>query len=511
MKNLFFVDSPWDRPNATLLDEAKLAFEKGDEVIIIGCDADFSVCPSNPIGSSFSCMICKKYQKEDLNLLPERVKHYNLKDFITTPIKQRIRNTQFEYNNVEDIKNLTFQGVDIGYACFSTYIDFTRNLNPLVDKHFKKYFNKLLRSSLITLLGMEQAIEQLNPDHISLRNGRFHTSRPLLRLAQQNDIPFSALELIIKGENDVRKTIFNNSLPHGISYNDSKIRELWDNSDLTENEKISKASIFYNKRIKGEVAGDVNVYTSRMISGSLPPEWNKEKTNISIYISSEDEFYALGGEWAEGIYPSQISGIKQILESFKNDKKYHFYLRIHPNLIEVKYKYHLDYYGFENQYDNFTIIPGDSDVNTYDLIKISDKIISFGSTVGAEANFLGTPSILLGNCYYKHIDLAYVPKSHEEATLLIRENIEPKPKTGAYKYGFYILREGMPYTYFNPNFKIKKANLLGVKFSYKENFREENKSMLKSIWRYSERFRIFGLPYYIPLRLGIKLIPNKEA
>ena len=246
-----------------------------------------------------------------------------------------------------------------------------------------------------------------------------------------------------------------------------------------------------------------------MVAGTIPEQWDSNKTNISIYISSEDEFYALGGEWAEGIYPSQLGGIKQILTSFSNDESYHFYLRIHPNLSEVKYSYHLDCLKLPSQFKNITIIPGNSKVNTYDLIKISDKVISFGSSVGIEASYLGIPSILAGNCYYKFLNGTYNPTNHNETVELIKTKLEAKPKLGAYKYGAYLLREGIFHKYFNPNFETRQANFAGLKLRYKVNYREKNCNPLKAIWRYSERYRIFGLPYYLPYRLGVNLVPNE--
>ena len=213
------MDSPWDTHHAYIIDEAQIAIDNGHEVHLITCDAEFEVCRFNPTGSSFSCRICKKYQRESVHLLQDQVKSYKLKDFITTEDLIEISNTQFKYNSVEDIKNLEYDGADIGYGSFSTYIDLTRNLTPIFNNKFKSYFNKLLRSSLITLKGMKRALNEIKPDKVVLRNGRHHQNRPLLRLAEQNNLIFDTLEHIIKSPNDVRKEIYHNSLPHGVRYN----------------------------------------------------------------------------------------------------------------------------------------------------------------------------------------------------------------------------------------------------------------------------------------------------
>ena len=252
MKILFFLDSPWDTHHAYIIDEIKIAIEDGHEVTLITCDAEFEACRFNPTGNKLSCGICKKYQKESVQLLPTTLITFPLKHFLTETDKKEIQSQQFTYNSVEDIKNLTFEGVDIGYGSFSTYIDFTRNLSPIFNKKFKKYFDKLLRSSLITLKGMRKAFKTIQPDKVVVRNGRHHQNRPLLRLAEQNNLIFDTLEHIIKNPNDVRKEIYHNSLPHGVRYNNDTALKNWNNSELSEEEKIQKGSSFFEKRINGE-------------------------------------------------------------------------------------------------------------------------------------------------------------------------------------------------------------------------------------------------------------------
>ena len=48
--------------------------------------------------------------------------------------------------------------------------------------------------------------------------------------------------------------------------------------------------------------------------------------------------------------------------------------------------------------------PGD-DVDTYQLIQVSDLILTFGSTVGVEAIAMGKPSIIIGKALYSGFNL----------------------------------------------------------------------------------------------------------
>ena len=63
-------------------------------------------------------------------------------------------------------------------------------------------------------------------------------------------------------------------------------------------------------------------------------------------------------------------------------------------------------------YANLKIIGPDEDIDTYKLMDIADKVISFGSTTGIEATFWGATSILFGKSFYMHLDAAYQPNSY---------------------------------------------------------------------------------------------------
>ena len=110
-----------------------------------------------------------------------------------------------------------------------------------------------------------------------------------------------------------------------------------------------------------------------------------------------------------------------MIEKFKGYKDYHFYLRVHPNLKDVKYQYHLKLYELFEGVENFTIIEPTSPISTYALIDYCDKVVVFGSTTGPEAVFWGKPTILLSYCVYSLLDICYVPKDLEEFDLLIED------------------------------------------------------------------------------------------
>ena len=124
----------------------------------------------------------------------------------------------------------------------------------------------------------------------------------------------------------------------------------------------------------------------------------------------------------------------------------HCYLRMHPNLKGVDNKHTRELYDLRREF--FEIIPPDDPVSTYALIKHADKVLTFGSTVGIEAVFWGTPSIHAGRSYYQDLEGTYNPGSHEELITMLKADLPPKDRTAALVYGYYFSTFGIPFKYF---------------------------------------------------------------
>jgi hypothetical protein len=212
--------------------------------------------------------------------------------------------------------------------------------------------------------------------------------------------------------------------------------------------KEEKGKEFYHNNAKG-IVKSWHSYVKSQKEGLLPSNWDKNKTNIVIFNSSDEEYQAIGDLWKNPIFTNQSEEIKRIVESVRCDGKIQVYLRVHPNLKNVKNRQLNDINSLKAE--NLTIIPADSSISTYALLFNAAKVITFGSTVGIEAAYWGIPSILAGPSYYKNLGSTYNPGSHEELMNMIYGNLEPKSKEGALKYGYFINTFGIKFDYFEPD------------------------------------------------------------
>lgn len=426
-----------------MYDTALKLHQRGDEVHLFYCTGVPAVCWANPCQNKSICRWCNWYRNKMAAPLPSGIRIHNFNQYYDKSLSVKVDNIFLDYNSVEEIKELKYKGVQIGCGALSTYVSQTRNLNPLIDDDFKRFFNVYLRAECLLVEILARALEEIKPDLVSLYNGRFFETRPIYDYSKntghlvrcyENTRPLG----IKKGMGVI---FFDNCLPHNMKFNKEFIEKNWHDSPLSEDEKERIAKSFFENRRAGKRAGDI-VYTANQTVGLLPKNWDDKKRNIVIFNTAEDEFMAIGDEynWLS-LFPSQLEGIKNIFELFKEDNSFCFYLRVHPSLKGIKYRYHLELYDLEKQYKNVKIIPPGSKVSSYILLDKAEKVIVFGSTIGVEAAYWEKPVVLLAEAFYSNLDLCYAPNSIPELKEIILAKIKPKDNLPALKYGFFIMKD----------------------------------------------------------------------
>ena len=413
-----------------LLDEAiELKKNPENDVLFAYCGGINEMCIKiNESGSSSLCKFCSKCTHKILE-------QYGIESI---PLSKYLKGTKvsFDYENADELRKIKYRDVQIGLSIMSNLISSTRNLNPLIDSETKKYFDAHLQQNVRFVDSLYSLIEEFMPDVIYSFNGRFEEVRPLYDICVCKKIKCVLSEIIFR-EGRSQKVQFIDNLPHDIKYNLERRNYCWDNYKMTEEQKLALGHSFFKKRRNGEESGDIAIYVAGQKEGNFSG-FDKSKINIAIFNSSEDEFAAVGGDWdALKVFSTQLEGIEYLLKNA--DPRIHFYIRVHPHLKTIPYKYHKELYKLPEKYNNVTVIPANSDASTYTIMENCDKVVCFGSTMGMESAYWGKPSILLGPSMYYYDDVAYTPKSKEEALELLVKPLEVKKNLQLLKYGAYYL------------------------------------------------------------------------
>lgn len=439
-----------------MMDEAEIYYRLGHEVYFVYCTPQAEMCWENMTKNPMKCGLCSRYFNRMRKRMSDGIHQLPLTLRMNSEISKLVMNYTSTYNTVEDIKQIIFNSVHVGMACLSNYISHTRNCNPLIDEEFREYFNELLRSTVRRVLLVDKLIQDVKPDKIVLFNGRATDAKPEWELSVHYGIPFVSCESVCVFQNKYLKRYFNNTIPHSIAGNASMILGNWKNSVLPEEEKEYIGKRFFALKEDGGYSGDKN-YISRQIKEKLPENWNENQRNIVIFNSSEDEFAAIGDEYEKvKLFNNQLEAIHHIAAFVDTLKGTSLYLRIHPNLSAVTYKYHTDLLQLDKLYNSLTVIQGISDISTYTLMHHADIVVVFGSTTGVEAVYHKKPTILLGGAVYRNLDLVYIPKDIAELHYYLEcKHLESKDTTNAVKLGFYYMNYLLPASAFwSYNFKV---------------------------------------------------------
>lgn len=452
MNHLFYTSTAIYRSYILLLDEAERLLRNGETPIFLSCDGSLSpYCFTNVTGNKKTCKLCRLMRKQGFNALSKPVVNYSIRDLLGNDEIHYIENYSLTYHSVDDLLNITYKGVDIGYATISHYCTTTRDFTPAITTSRRKTFDGFLRTAMY----LTDAVNSLLLKHpfasASLFNGRTFDTRPFLRLCVAKHIPTRTFELTdIKGE--IKKVCFQDSLPQNVEMQGKLIASYWQQVPSSEKQMAyNSGQAFFENRRKGIRAGD-RVFIDKQVSGKLPVDWDFNKKNIVFFGSSEDEFVAIDKAWdSRKFAKTQIDGIRRVLDLIRDYQGlYHVYLRIHPNLAGISYAYHTDLYKLEPEYPMLTVIPPTSPVSSYALLDHAEKLIVYGSTIGIEGCYWGKPVILIGPAYYEDLDACYKPKDASDLFRLLTSDLQPKDKMAAIIYGYSIMGNiGFPFYHFD--------------------------------------------------------------
>lgn len=437
MNTLVYIPTGLASPELEiLLAKAQSAIDAGERTTVVTCSGGKGyACSLNIYGQRTLCSVCKSMTGRGLSLLRGEFSHLETPPRITSPVRNNAR--QKILQNRWEIKKYTLDGIDVGQAAYSSYIGLSRD-QDLEGRLASWAQNRLLATSDKLVSWFGALLLEKKTDRVVLYNGRHNQYRPLLRLAQQQNIPVDVMEF--SGQDAGCTYTFKNELPQDIDVLNRYIEKTW--QSYTGDVAACGESYYMRKRAGGTI-NDSKSYVLGQKRGLLPDGWDPSKHNIAVFNSSEDEYTALGGDYDKTLYVNQTEAMTRICESLHDDPDIMIWLRIHPNLTTVRWSFAEKLLRLEKKHPNVRVIPGGSPVSSYGLLDACDTALSFGSTMGVEAVYAGKPSILVGRCVYERLGSVYTPMSHDEVVRLLRQRDLPSlPPEGALKVALFWSKGG---------------------------------------------------------------------
>jgi hypothetical protein len=352
-----------------------------------------------------------------------------------------------EFDSLDTLKKHKVDGLDIGMAVASSLISHTWDDQCDVHTNRSK-LESIYRSALLVMDSFMAWYADLKPDLVYIRNGRTATNRPILRLCQKYQIPIRVHERA----SQITKYAVNPNYFHDRQMQLELMKSHWGNSPHNEAEKEQIGASFFENRAKGTNKG--LVFTGGQKKELLPEDWDPTKRNITFFTGSITEFAAIDEEnLPDLIFNSQMDAIAHVAKFLSDKPEFRFYVRLHPNTsLSYKQEYERWLRFAEENKHHIRFIDGKSPVDTYAMLRNSEKVIAHMSTVGIEAVYHGKPSIIVGNSLYHRLGSNYVPQNEDELyELIVKPNLPPKDPKGALIYGYYWQTHGEPHVHFKPN------------------------------------------------------------
>jgi len=292
-------------------------------------------------------------------------------------------------------------------------------------------------------------LEEISPDLIYVFNGRFYREKAFWQAALDLGIAVNFIERFSPNWHD-RYFEFEKPV-HSIAYRCEVMKVFAEDFANTHGDTstLEIAAKWFEDRVAG-VGQNFTSKQNEVFKGSFP-----YSRQIVFFHSSEDELFTtdLGSSYWE----DQISFLKEFIKYLETYPKVILIVRLHPNLAFKSPREIRRWKNFAKSVEasNVIFLMQDSPVRSYDLLKSSDCVITFGSTIGVEATHLKKPSFLVSRAFHEQLNVTRnVNKMHE----LIEEVLEPSKITSTkdlYKntvpYGLFHAIGGIRFRHLTPN------------------------------------------------------------
>jgi hypothetical protein len=190
---------------------------------------------------------------------------------------------------------------------------------------------------------------------------------------------------------------------------------------------------------------------------------HKQKKKIIYYASSDDELSWIGDDWK-----SSLGTQKECIEMLEEICKANdiiLVVKLHPNLLSkstTDKRYWLNF--FKNRKSVILIKPNKI-LNSYILMKYSNLIVNYNSTIGIEASYRGKVAVCLAPTFYSSFRATIDCETREELESVIELYKSNKlrissPAMPKYIYGAFMNLRGS---------KIKSFNLYSDSYVVYEN------------------------------------------
>ncbi len=401
--------------------------DDGNEVILTYCNATSGTCAVNFSGSPVACGICRSRVRETARA----------NGLTAVPLEVERRDPVLSLSEKLDIA----EGVHS--AVISTFRQLPRDgaetpINRIIKRRYFQTACGLLRS-------MKKLLRVESPDRVEVFNGRLACAKFCLTAANGRGIPFNTMEVT----GTAKPILFRGHTAHDRFRIQERMRKMPIDMEAAKH-------YFENRRRPA-----ANRFTKGYSADFAPPDGGGYQKRISVFLSSQDEFEALGKAWKSPLH----NYARVMREACVRNPDYLFCIRFHPNQADMISDIRTPFEAI-GQLPNVIIYYPADPANSYRLMEWSDVVLTFGSTVTIEACWAGKPTIMLGPSFYDQLDVSVNPATMDEFLEVIRQNVQPRPARNAAFAAMYMENECDEFRYIGHNGRSMVSSGIPIKRAF---------------------------------------------
>lgn len=374
---------------------------RGYNVIYLRCGLDSLDCDlyrSNVVGKrpENACNHCRSFTERHLKGMG--VNYKSISDYLDSQQISEIRESIFNMD-IENLKNLIIFNINLyQISVGSVHTHFRINFIDFENNEHLKTLRHYVLNAALTLIAGKIIFKEKKPDVALIFNGRMATPRAMVELCKDHGVRYTTHERGL-----TRGYFLVNVEDKCTSHQNAKYIAKYNLNHPLKNYQIQQVKKWFNDRLKG-----TNINWKNFLDSSTPNDLIKNTSNKRwvLFTSSTDEFVAEAD--FSSPFGTQYEWILKTCEIAKQENV-ELIIRIHPNSYglqstgknfdELKFFKNL---SLRNDFKNLTLVDSTSNVNSYDLAKSADLVLTFGSTIAMESLLLGKRTYVAANSDWIH-------------------------------------------------------------------------------------------------------------
>ena len=360
---------------------------------------------------------------------------------------------------IAEYKTAKFGNWEIGeWVKASLHRHFRTDEIDLSDNRVIEVYANYIESALLAAHGLSRIIKEYNPDIMLLFNGSQSSCRVALELAKEKNI-----DTYLHERGFIHESIWllkNQAFEFDSNRKYKEVWNKWKNIPLTQSELVVITN--YLDQIKNGMGQNWKSYSvnERLGGKNIRKLYNlNENEKIwSIFTSSTDEMASSDSKY---IFDTQIDWIEETIRlAIKHNQK--LFIRIHPNTggkvstgvnsgALITFNKTIEKYICYRNLIHF-ILP-DDEVNSYDLMEITDIGITYGSTVGLEMACMGKKVVVCTEAFYDNLSFVWTLRNkqkYEDLLLFatrLEDAMETKRESLRFAYYYYYRASSIKFPY----------------------------------------------------------------